>query len=146
VKVIKANYKLGSGIFYYITFVAEDKDVGSAKNFQAFVRYQFEKITVQFCRLEKPPNEGVQYNFKYTMKEKDPNMPKKPSPALFWFLEEFTKKYKEKYLTDSAIGHAAGGVWTSMTDTEKAPYEEIARKKMAEYHKDLDAYNKRLEE
>ncbi|KAH7857450.1 hypothetical protein Vadar_012869 [Vaccinium darrowii] len=56
VEVIRANFKLGSGIFYYITFVAEDNDVSSARNFQAFVRYQFEKITVQFCGLEKPPN------------------------------------------------------------------------------------------
>lgn len=54
--MIKANYKFVSGIFYYITFVAEDKDVGSTKNFQAFVRFRFKRPTIQFCRLEKPPN------------------------------------------------------------------------------------------
>ncbi|KAE9453416.1 hypothetical protein C3L33_14638, partial [Rhododendron williamsianum] len=95
VEVIKANYKFGSGIFYYITFVAEDKDVGSTKNFQAFVRFRFKRPTMQFCRLEKPPNEVVEYNFKDVRKEEDPNKPKKPSPALF--CQEFTKTYKEKH-------------------------------------------------
>ncbi|XP_058192478.1 HMG1/2-like protein isoform X1 [Rhododendron vialii] len=148
VEVIKANYKLGSGIFYYITFVAEDKDVGSTKNFQAFVRFRFKRPTIQFCRLEKPPNEVVEYNFKYVRKEEDPNKPKKPSPALFWFFQEFTKTYKEKHpnASDDAVGHACGGAWTSMNKAAKAPYVQIAEKKMAEYHKNLEAYNKRLAE
>ncbi|XP_058192479.1 HMG1/2-like protein isoform X2 [Rhododendron vialii] len=146
VEVIKANYKLGSGIFYYITFVAEDKDVGSTKNFQAFVRFRFKRPTIQFCRLEKPPNEVVEYNFKYVRKEEDPNKPKKPSPALF--CQEFTKTYKEKHpnASDDAVGHACGGAWTSMNKAAKAPYVQIAEKKMAEYHKNLEAYNKRLAE
>ncbi|KAH7857428.1 hypothetical protein Vadar_012586 [Vaccinium darrowii] len=152
--VIKANYKLGSGLYYYITFVAEDEDLGSTK-FQAFVRYFHHKPTVQFCRFERPPKEEEGYNFKYMMKQKyvvkeeeDPNKPKKPFRAHFWFLQEFRKKFEERYpnASSDAVGHAAGEEWTSMTEAEKAPYVEIAEKKMAEYHKNLEAYNKRLAE
>ncbi|KAH7859193.1 hypothetical protein Vadar_032863 [Vaccinium darrowii] len=145
VELIRANYKLGSSIYYYITFVAEDKDAGT-NNFQALVGSLFKRATVKFCRLEKPPNEGVKYKFTYVMEEEDPNKPKKPLPALFWFMLEFKKKFKEKYPNPprNAAGRAAGVAWKSMSEAEKAPYVEIAEKKMAEYDKNLEAYNKRL--
>ncbi|KAF7124193.1 hypothetical protein RHSIM_Rhsim12G0199400 [Rhododendron simsii] len=147
VKVIKANYHPASGIYYYITFEAEHKDVGS-KNFQAFVRFFLQTPTVEFCRIEEPPKEWVKSNFKYTMIEEDPNKPKKPSPAIFWFLEDFRKTFREMYpnASDSDVGQASARKWASMSGAKKAPYEKIAEEKMVEYCKNREAYKKGLAE
>ncbi|XP_018480941.1 high mobility group B protein 1-like [Raphanus sativus] len=81
--------------------------------------------------------------------KKDPNKPKRPPSAFFVFLEDFRTTFKKEnpnVKAVSAVGKAAGQKWKSMSQAEKAPYEEKAAKRKAEYEKLMDAYNKNLEE
>ncbi|CAF2129776.1 unnamed protein product [Brassica napus] len=81
--------------------------------------------------------------------KKDPNKPKRAPSAFFVFLEDFRitfKKDNPNVKAVSAVGKAAGQKWKSMSQDEKAPYEEKAAKRKAEYEKLMDAYNKNLEE
>jgi upstream-binding transcription factor len=38
------------------------------------------------------------------------------------------------------IGKITGGEWKSMTEAQKAPYEEVARKQKEEYQKQMEVY------
>ncbi|XP_028061481.1 high mobility group B protein 3-like [Camellia sinensis] len=77
---------------------------------------------------------------------KDPNKPKRPASAFFFFMEEFRKMYKEKHPNNksvAAVGKAGGDKWKSLSEAEKAPYVAKAEKRKTEYNKTLEAYNKK---
>jgi upstream-binding transcription factor len=38
------------------------------------------------------------------------------------------------------IGKITGGEWKSMTEAQKAPYEDVARKQKEEYQKQMEVY------
>ncbi|KAK8577349.1 hypothetical protein V6N13_027628 [Hibiscus sabdariffa] len=79
---------------------------------------------------------------------KDPNKPKRPPSAFFVFLEEFRTTFKKEnpnVKAVSAVGKAAGEKWKSMSDEDKAPYEAKARKRKADYEKQMKDYNKKQE-
>ncbi|XP_059294967.1 high mobility group B protein 6-like isoform X2 [Lycium ferocissimum] len=78
---------------------------------------------------------------------KDPAKPKRPATSFFVFMEEFRKQFKEKYPNNKSVaaeGIAGGDKWKQFSDAEKAPFVAEAKKRLAEYHKNKDAYNKRV--
>ncbi|KAK8480040.1 hypothetical protein V6N11_020986 [Hibiscus sabdariffa] len=80
--------------------------------------------------------------------KKDPNKPKRPPSAFFVFLEEFRTTFKKEnpnVKAVSAVGKAAGEKWKSMSEEDKAPYEAKARKRKADYEKQMKDYNKKQE-
>ncbi|XP_035540452.1 HMG1/2-like protein, partial [Juglans regia] len=75
---------------------------------------------------------------------KDPNKPKRPASAFFVFMEEFRKHFNKDHPDNksvSALGKAARAKWKSLSEAEKAPY--VA---MADYEKNMKAYNKKQAE
>merc|ERR1711990_388340 len=75
-------------------------------------------------------------------KKKDPNAPKRPMSAYFFFLGDKRAEVKaanpEYKIGD--IGKAIGKMWKELDASAKAPYEkkaEIAKKK---YNDDMEAY------
>ncbi|KAH9662368.1 High mobility group B protein 4 [Citrus sinensis] len=79
---------------------------------------------------------------------KDPNKPKRPPSAFFVFMEEFRKQFKEAHPNNKSVatvGKAAGEKWKSMSDDEKAPFVEKAEKRKSDYNKNMQDYNKQLE-
>lgn len=80
--------------------------------------------------------------------ERDPDLPKKPATAFFYYMEKFRKTYQEENPGVTGmrqIGIACGAKWKEMTYEEKAPYYDIATQKRAEYEKILAAYKKKKE-
>ncbi|PPR84800.1 hypothetical protein GOBAR_AA35910 [Gossypium barbadense] len=78
--------------------------------------------------------------------KKDPNKPKRPPSAFFVFLEEFRGTFKKEnpnVKAVSAVGKAAGEMWKSMSEEEKAPYEVKSGQRKVEYEKQMKAYNKK---
>ncbi|XP_060194248.1 HMG1/2-like protein [Lycium barbarum] len=78
---------------------------------------------------------------------KDPNKPKRPATSFFVFMEEFRKQFKEKYPNNKSVaaeGIAGGDKWKQFSDAEKAPFVAEAKKRLVEYHKNKDAYIKRV--
>ncbi|KAH9710621.1 High mobility group B protein 4 [Citrus sinensis] len=79
---------------------------------------------------------------------KDPNKPKRPPSAFFVFMEEFRKQFKEAHPNNKSVatvGKAAGEKWKSMSEDEKAPFVERAEKRKSDYNKNMQDYNKQLE-
>ncbi|XP_020242778.1 HMG1/2-like protein [Asparagus officinalis] len=76
---------------------------------------------------------------------KDPNKPKRPPSAFFVFMEGFRKEFKEKNPRNksvAAVGKAGGERWKSLSDADKAPFQNKAEKLKAEYEKKIAAYNR----
>jgi len=73
---------------------------------------------------------------------KDPDAPKRPLSAFFWFCNDERPKAKAT-LPDSTVGDVAkelGRRWNACTEDQKAKYEQLAAKDKARYEKELKAY------
>ncbi|XP_060195119.1 high mobility group B protein 6-like [Lycium barbarum] len=104
------------------------------------------KATEDPNKPKRPPASAF-YEKRGRKSAKDPNKPKRPAGAFLLFMEEFRKQFKEEHpynKTVAAEGIAGGGKWKQLSNAEKAPYMAEAKKRMAEYHKNKDGYNKRV--
>ncbi|KAG8058641.1 hypothetical protein GUJ93_ZPchr0002g24671 [Zizania palustris] len=104
-------------------------------------------------------------------KEKDPSEPKQPMSAYFVYSQQrraalvaLKKNVPEviavssfnfrchidhlmlKCDCSSQIGKITGEEWKGMTEFQKAPYEEVARKQKEEYQKQMEEYKQRKQE
>lgn len=78
-------------------------------------------------------------------KVKDPNAPKRPITAYFYFAAEKRPEIKEKNPSFGITQIAAliGEQWRNLEDDDKCPYEEQAAQDKERYLRELSAYNKR---
>lgn len=68
---------------------------------------------------------------------KDPNAPKRPLSAFFWFCNDERPKAKAS-LQDATVGEVAkelGRRWNECTEDQKSKYEALAAKDKARYEK-----------
>ncbi|XP_037487080.1 high mobility group B protein 6-like [Triticum dicoccoides] len=80
-------------------------------------------------------------------KEKDPSKPKQPMPAYFLYSQERRAALAAEKKSVPEIGKITGEEWKGMTEAQKVPYEEVARKQKEEYQKQMEVYKqKKLEE
>ncbi|XP_006648516.1 high mobility group B protein 13-like [Oryza brachyantha] len=79
-------------------------------------------------------------------KDKDPSKPKHPMSAYFVYSQERRAALIAEKKNVPEIGRITGEEWKGMTEAEKAPYEEAARKQKEEYQKQMEAYRQRKEE
>lgn len=74
---------------------------------------------------------------------KDPNKPKRPQTAYFFFLADFRKEMANKTLPDGKkIPTLAGERWKTMTDTDKHGYEKMVEVDKARYEKEMTEWRK----
>lgn len=74
---------------------------------------------------------------------KDPNKPKRPQTAYFFFLADFRKEMANKPLPDGKkIPTLAGERWKLMTETDKITYEKMVEKDKARYEKEMAEWRK----
>ncbi|CAH9092839.1 unnamed protein product [Cuscuta epithymum] len=80
-------------------------------------------------------------------KEKDPLKPKKPLSAFFLFSNERrTALLAENNKNAVEVAKLMGEEWRSLTDEQKAPYEEVAAKNREQYAQEMRSYQKKKEE
>ncbi|KAF3333223.1 high mobility group B protein 13 [Carex littledalei] len=83
---------------------------------------------------------------KKSRKEKDPLKPKQPMSAFIIFSNERRSTLAENRSVVE-VAKIAGEEWKGMSDKQKTPYEEIARKHKEDYKQQMEVYNqKKLEE
>lgn len=77
-------------------------------------------------------------------KTKDPNAPKRPTTAYFYFAAARRPEIREDMgaLSVTEVATLIGQKWRELTDEDKIPYEEQAGKDKARYLKELAEYNK----
>ncbi|KAE8697616.1 High mobility group B protein 6 [Hibiscus syriacus] len=85
---------------------------------------------------------------KKTKKERDPLKPKQPMSAFFLF----SSKRRAALLTEDKsnnildVAKIAGEEWKNMTEEQRRPYHEMAKKNKEKYMEEMEAYKKRKEE
>jgi len=74
---------------------------------------------------------------------KDPNKPKRPQTAYFFFLADFRKEMANKTLPDGKkIPTLAGERWKTFTDADKVIYEKMVEKDKARYEVEMTEWRK----
>nr|KJB39686.1 hypothetical protein B456_007G025500 [Gossypium raimondii] len=92
--------------------------------------------------------EGEKETKKKTKKERDPSKPKQPMSAFFLFSNE----RRAALLADTGnknvleAAKIAGEEWKNMTEEQKKPYEEIAKKNKEKYMEEMEVYKQKKEE
>ncbi|PHT83258.1 HMG1/2-like protein [Capsicum annuum] len=76
-------------------------------------------------------------------RNRDPDKPKQPTTAFFVFMEEFRKQFGPGRFDVCAVGKAGGDKWNQLSEAEKAPYIEEAKKRKVEYTENMRAYYER---
>jgi len=76
---------------------------------------------------------------------KDPNKPKRPQTAYFFFLADFRKEMANKPLPDGKkIPTLAGERWKTMGETQKNEYEKMVEKDKIRYEKAMTEWRKEV--
>lgn len=98
----------------------------------------------QLAEKDKKRYEGEMANYKPSKKDgrkkkraKDPNAPKRPLSAFFWFCNDERPKAKAG-MKDATVGEVAkelGRRWNECTEDQKSKYEALAAKDKARYEK-----------
>ncbi|XP_060206883.1 high mobility group B protein 13-like [Lycium barbarum] len=79
-------------------------------------------------------------------KEKDPLKPKQPLSAFFLFTNERRAALLAENKNVKEVAKITGEEWRNMTDTQKAPYEEMAMKRKEQYLQEMEVYKKMKDE
>ncbi|KAF9600975.1 hypothetical protein IFM89_014960 [Coptis chinensis] len=82
---------------------------------------------------------------KKTKKEKDPLKPKRSLSAFFIYMNERRAALVEQNNNVPEIGKIAGEEWKNMSEEQRKPYEEIAKKQKEEYLKEMEHYKQKKE-
>ncbi|KDP25323.1 hypothetical protein JCGZ_20479 [Jatropha curcas] len=83
---------------------------------------------------------------KKTKKEKDPLKPKHPVSAFFLFSSDRRAALLAENKNVREVAKIAGEEWKSMTEEQKRPYEEIAKKNKEKYMQEMEAYKQMKDE
>ncbi|KAL4353206.1 hypothetical protein GQ457_06G037840 [Hibiscus cannabinus] len=85
---------------------------------------------------------------KKTKKERDPLKPKQPMSAFFLFSNErrTTLVAEEKCKSVLDVAKITGQEWKNMTEEQRRPYEEMAKKKKEKYMEEMEVYKQMKEE
>merc|ERR1712228_769368 len=76
-------------------------------------------------------------------KKKDPNAPKRPTSAYFFFAGDVRPGLREENpgLKITEVASLIGAKWRELDDDEKKPYQAQAAKDKKRYEKEMEAYN-----
>ncbi|CAN1189554.1 High mobility group B protein 13 [Linum perenne] len=91
-------------------------------------------------------NEADDQANKKTKKERDPLKPKQPMSAFFIFSNERWAALHTENKNVTEVAKIAGEEWKTMTEKQKAPYEEMAKKNKESYLIEMEAYKLKKEE
>ncbi|XVE58018.1 hypothetical protein DITRI_Ditri04bG0136500 [Diplodiscus trichospermus] len=83
---------------------------------------------------------------KKSKKERDPLKPKQPMSAFFLFSNERRAALLAESKNVLEVAKIAGEEWKNMTDEQRGPYEEMAKKNKETYLLEMEVYKQKKEE
>ena len=91
------------------------------------------------------PRDSTKASTTRTRKPKDPNAPKRPTSAYFFFMQENRERVKAENpnISFGQIGKKMGEMWANLSATEKKPYDAKAKEDKERYEKEKAAYEAR---
>ncbi|CAH8360096.1 unnamed protein product [Eruca vesicaria subsp. sativa] len=90
--------------------------------------------------------DGEQDNKKKSKKQKDPLKPKHPVSAFLVYANERRAALREENKNVVEVAKMTGEEWKKMSDKQKAPYEEVAKKNKEAYLEAMEEYKRTKEE
>uniref|UniRef100_A0ACD5Z4N2 Uncharacterized protein n=1 Tax=Avena sativa TaxID=4498 RepID=A0ACD5Z4N2_AVESA len=134
----------------YLQVVGQEKREAEAMKLleEEQMRWTAKELLEQYLKFrQEAGDDDSKKGKKKSKKEKDPSRPKQPMTAYFVYSQERRAALVAEKKNVPEIGKITGGEWKSMTEGQKAPYEEVARKHKEEYQKQMDVYKqKKLQE
>ncbi|KAM0833031.1 hypothetical protein ACQ4PT_064524 [Festuca glaucescens] len=136
----------------YLQVVGQEKREAEAMKLleEEQMRWTAKELLEQYLKFRQEAEEegSGKKGKKKNKREKDPSRPKQPMSAYFVYCQERRAALvAEKRKNVPEIGKITGEEWKSMTEAQKAPYEDVAKKQKEEYHKQMEVYKqKKLEE
>ncbi|KAK1616841.1 hypothetical protein QYE76_022358 [Lolium multiflorum] len=128
----------------YLQVVGQEKREAEAMKLleEEQMRWTAKELLEQYLKFRQEAEEGdsKKNGKKKGKKEKDPSRPKQPMSAYFLYSQERRAALVAEKKNVPEIGKITGGEWKSMTEAQKAPYEEVARKQKEEYQKQMEVY------
>ncbi|XVF13006.1 hypothetical protein REPUB_Repub08aG0169900 [Reevesia pubescens] len=90
--------------------------------------------------------QGAEKETKKTKKERDPLKPKQPISAFFLFSNERRAALLAENKNVLEVAKVAGEEWKNMTEEQRGPYEEMAKKNKEKYMQEMEVYKQKKEE
>ncbi|KAL0727174.1 hypothetical protein Bca4012_023267 [Brassica carinata] len=90
--------------------------------------------------------EGEQDNKKKSKKQKDPLKPKHPISAFLVYANQRRAELREENKNVVEIAKMTGEEWKNLSDKQKAPFEEVAKKNKETYLQAMEEYKRTKEE
>ncbi|CAN6278185.1 unnamed protein product [Urochloa humidicola] len=135
----------------YLQVVGQEKREAEAMKLleEQQMQWTAKELLEQYLKFRQDAEEGddKKGKRKNSKKDKDPAKPKQPMSAYFVYTQERRATLVAEKKNVPEIGKITGEEWKSMTEAQKAPYEEVAKKQKEEYHKQMEVYKqKKIEE
>ncbi|XP_033106493.1 high mobility group protein B1-like [Anneissia japonica] len=96
-----------------------------------------------FQKLARKDRERYEAEMSVYKKERDPDKPKKPPTAYFYFLEDFRKEMKGKTVKGKRVTELCGEQWNQLTDEQKRPYMERVAVQYKKYQEAMEVYRQK---
>ncbi|XP_074565770.1 high mobility group B protein 13-like isoform X1 [Curcuma longa] len=128
----------------YLEVVKQDKREKEA--LKLLEEEQMQKTAMELLEQYLQFQQEVEKEGKKVRKEKDPLKPKQPMSAFFLFSKERRETLLQEKKTILEISKIAGEEWKNMTEEQKAPYEEIAKKLKENYNQEMEIYKQKKTE
>lgn len=90
--------------------------------------------------------EGEQDNKKKSKKQKDPRKPKHPISAFLVYANQRRAELREENKNVVEVAKMTGEEWKKLSDKQKAPFEEVAKKNKETYLEAMEEYKRTKEE
>ncbi|XP_044967830.1 high mobility group B protein 6-like [Hordeum vulgare subsp. vulgare] len=131
----------------YLQVVGQEKREAEAMKLldEEQMRWTAKELLGQYLKFrQEAEGDGNSKKAKNKMKKaKDPSKPKQPMSAYFLYSQERRGALVAEKKTVPEIGKITGEEWKGMTEAQKAPYEEAARKQKEAYQKQMEVYNQK---
>ncbi|KAF5196564.1 high mobility group B protein 6-like [Thalictrum thalictroides] len=102
------------------------------------------ELLEQYLHFKQESDEAI--NKKKAKKEKDPLKPKQALSAYFLYMKERRAALVEEKQNVTEIAKITGEEWKNMSEEQRKPYEEIAKKQKEEYTKEMELYKQKKED
>ncbi|CAK8579315.1 unnamed protein product [Lathyrus sativus] len=107
---------------------------------------QKQKTAMELLEQYMQFKQETEKEIKNKKKEKDPSKPKHPMSAYFLFTNDRRAAILAENKGVLEVAKITGEEWKNMTEEQKRPYEEIAKKNKEKYAQEMEAYKQRKEE
>ncbi|KAK9275916.1 hypothetical protein L1049_023190 [Liquidambar formosana] len=107
---------------------------------------QKQKTAMELLEQYLQFKQEAQKDKKKSKKERDPLKPKQPTPAFFLYSTERRAALIAQNKSVMEVAKIAGEEWKSMTENQRGPYEEMAKKNKEKYLQEMEVYKQKKDE